>query len=348
MAVGFGIVGCGMIARFHARAIAEVRGARLVGCYNRSAEGAEALAHEFHCSAYLSLPALLADPHVQVVCVTTPSGAHAEPAIAAARAGKHVIVEKPLEISLRRCDAIIAACRENRVLLSAIFQSRFQPAAQRLKRAIEAGRFGRLTLADAAVKWYRTQAYYDQGAWRGTWKLDGGGALMNQAIHSVDLLVWLAGDVAELSAHTATLAHQRIEVEDCAAAALRFQNGALGAIVASTAAYPGSLKRIAVHGSHGSAVLEEDRLVQWEFAKPLAVDRAVQAELSQPSASGGGAADPQAISHAGHAAQIREMVQAIRNGAALSIDGAEARRSVEVILAAYRSARTGRRVQLMH
>ena len=346
MAIGFGIVGCGMIARFHARAIAEVRGARLIGCYNRSPAGAEALAQEFGCQTYGALAGLLADPHIHVICVTTPSGAHADAAIAAARAGKHVVVEKPLEVTLRRCDAIIAACRENRVLLSAIFQSRYQSAAQRLKQAIAAGRFGRLTLADAAVKWFRTQAYYDQGAWRGTWKLDGGGALMNQAIHSVDLLVWLAGDVAELVAHTATLAHERIEVEDCATASLRFRNGALGTIVASTAAYPGSLKRIAIHGSHGSAILEEDRLVQWDFAKSLPVDRTVRAELSQPARSGGGAADPKAIHHAGHAAQIREMVQAIRNGSPLRIDGAEARRSVAVILAAYRSARTGRCVKL--
>jgi predicted dehydrogenase len=289
---------------------------------------------------------MLADPQIQVVCITTPSGAHAEPAIAAARAGKHVVVEKPLEVTLRRCDSIIEACRKHGVLLSAIFQSRFSPAAQALKRAVDAGRFGRLTLADAYVKWFRTQAYYDQGAWRGTWKLDGGGALMNQAIHSVDLLLWLAGDVAEVAANTATLAHERIEVEDCATASLRFQNGALGVIEATTAAYPGSLKRIALHGSHGSAVLEEDRIVTWDFARARAADKPILATLSQSARGGGGAADPASIGHHGHAAQLTDVVRAIRTGASLRIDGAEGRRSVEVILATYRSAQTGRRVQL--
>ncbi len=190
---GFAIVGCGMIANFHARAIADLRGASLVACYSRSPEAVDRFAAEHQCRGYHELAEMLADPAVDIVTICTPSGAHLEPAVAAARAGKHVIVEKPLEITLARCDAMIDACRKNGVMLATIFPSRFHRSSIELKRAVDAGRFGRLTLADAYVKWYRTQAYYDSGAWRGTWELDGGGALMNQAIHSVDLLTWLAG-----------------------------------------------------------------------------------------------------------------------------------------------------------
>ena len=224
--------------------------------------------------------------------IGTPSGAHMEPAVAAAEAGKHVIVEKPLEITLKRCDAIIASCEKNNVKLSAIFPSRFHDSSIELKRAVDAGRFGRLTLGDAYVKWFRTQAYYDSGAWRGTWELDGGGALMNQAIHSVDLLTWLMGPVVEITAHMATLAHERIAVEDTAVATLRFANGALGVIEASTAAYPGYLKRIEIHGSEGSAAMEEEDVVAWDFAKKARGDDAVQQAMASRISTGGGASDP--------------------------------------------------------
>ena len=174
------------------------------------------------CTAYEKLDSLLADPEVDIVVIGTPSGAHLEPAIAAARAGKHVIVEKPLEITLKRCDRIMRECEKNGVKLSTIFPSRFHESSIEMRRAVDGNRFGRLTIGDAYVKWFRTQEYYDSGKWRGTWELDGGGALMNQAVHSVDLLIWLMGPVAEITAHTATLAHQRIAVEDVAMATLKF------------------------------------------------------------------------------------------------------------------------------
>jgi predicted dehydrogenase len=234
MAYGFGIIGCGMISAFHARAIADVRGAKLVACFDTRADAAEKFAGEHDCTAYNELAAMLGDPKLDMVTIATPSGAHLEPAIAAARAGKHVIVEKPLEITLKRCDRIIDACAKAGVQLGAIFPSRFHDSSVTLKRAIDGGRFGRLTVGDAYVKWFRTQAYYDSGAWRGTWALDGGGALMNQAIHSVDLLTWLMGPVVEIRANTATLAHQRIEVEDVAVATLKFAHGALGLLEATT------------------------------------------------------------------------------------------------------------------
>ena len=202
MGFGFGIIGCGMIAKFHARAIADVRGAKLVACFDSFPAAADRLAAETGCRAYHKLDEMLADPAVDVVTIGTPSGAHMEPAVAAARAGKHVIVEKPLEITLTRCDKIIEACRKANVKLSAIFPSRFHDSSQEIRRALDDGRFGRLTMGDAYVKWFRPQAYYDSGAWRGTWKLDGGGALMNQAIHSVDLLTWFMGPAVEIRAQT--------------------------------------------------------------------------------------------------------------------------------------------------
>ncbi len=346
MAYGFGIVGCGMIARFHARAIADVRGARLVGCYSRRAEAAEAFSAEHGCQAHTTLKGMLEDPRVDVVTICTPSGAHLEPAVAAAKAGKHVIVEKPLEITLRRCDRIVEACERSGVRLATIFPSRFHDSSRTLKEAVAAERFGRLTLGDAYVKWFRTQAYYDSGAWRGTWELDGGGALMNQAIHNVDLLQWLMGAVAEVHAQTALLAHERIAVEDTAVAALRFENGALGVIEATTSVYPGYLKRLELHGTAGSAALEEEDIVRWDFAKPHKRDEAIHAAMQRTKSGGGGAADPKAIGHHGHTRQFQDFVDALKKDRPLAIDGREGRKAVEIILAIYKSAESGKAVKL--
>jgi UDP-N-acetyl-2-amino-2-deoxyglucuronate dehydrogenase len=346
MAVGFGIIGCGMIANFHARAVADIRGASVVACYDTFPAAADRLAQSIGCRAYHALPALLDDPRVDVVTICTPSGAHLEPAVAAATAGKHVIVEKPLEITLARCDRIIEACARAGVVLSTIFPSRFHESSRLLKQAIDRGRFGRLTVGDAYVKWYRTQRYYDSGAWRGTWKLDGGGALMNQAIHSVDLLSWLMGPVKDLSARVAMLAHERIEVEDVAMAALRFANGALGVIEATTAAYPGALKRIEIHGSTGSAVLREEDITTWSFARATRADAALLRRMAGKTKTGGGAADPAAIGYHGHTAQFKDVLQAIKTRRPPRIDGPEGRRSVEIILAIYKAAETGRTVTL--
>jgi predicted dehydrogenase len=215
-----------------------------------------------------------------------------------------------------------------------------------LKRAVDQGRFGRLTLGDAVVKWYRSQAYYDSGAWRGTWELDGGGALMNQAIHSVDLLTWLMGPVVEVRARTGLLAHTRIAVEDVAVATVEFANGALGIIEASTAAYPGYLKRIEIYGNEGSAVMEEEDIVKWDFAKATRGDAAIRRQMADRKSTGGGAADPAAIGHHGHRRQFQNVLEAIKRKTTPLIDGPEGRRSVEIILAIYKAAETGRAVTL--
>jgi UDP-N-acetyl-2-amino-2-deoxyglucuronate dehydrogenase len=346
MGFGFGIIGCGMIAKFHARAIADVRGAKLVACFDSFPAAADRLAAETGCRAYHKLDEMLADPAVDIVTIGTPSGAHLEPAVAAARAGKHVIVEKPLEITLSRCDKIIEACRKANVKLSAIFPSRFHDSSQEIHRALDDGRFGRLTMGDAYVKWFRPQSYYDSGAWRGTWKLDGGGALMNQAIHSVDLLSWFMGPAVEIRAQTGLLAHERIAVEDTAVATIRYANGALGVIEASTAAFPGYLKRIEIHGSEGSAVMEEEDIVKWDFAKKGRRDAAVHKQMQSRKSTGGGASDPSAIGHHGHTLQFRDVVDAISKNRDPAIDGPQGRRSVEIILAIYKAAETGRAIKL--
>lgn len=346
MTIGFGIIGCGMIARFHAKAIADIPGAQLVACYSATQASADKFAAETGCKAYTSLDALLADPAVQVVTICTPSGAHREPCLAAAAAGKHVIVEKPLEVTLARCDDMIAACEKAGVILSTIFPSRFHHSSQLLKQAVEQGRFGRLTLGDAYVKWWRTQQYYDSGAWRGTWQLDGGGALMNQAIHTVDLLLWLMGPVASVAAHTSLLAHERIEVEDVAVASLKFASGALGTIEASTAVFPGELKRVELHGTQGSAAMREEDIVRWEFAAKDPGDDALLASMQNKTQTGGGAADPKAIGHHGHTRLFQNVLAALRGEQKLLSDGQEGRRSVELILAIYHAARTGQTVKM--
>jgi len=347
-ALGCAIVGCGLIARFHARALAEIPGTRLVALVSRKPANAKALAREVgvECDSYTSLGPVLSRNDVHVVIVTTPSGAHLEPALAAAAAGKHVVVEKPLEITIERCDRIIEACDRHAVKLCTIFPSRFGDANRALKVAVDAGRFGRLTLGETTCKWWRPQSYYDEGGWKGTRALDGGGALMNQAIHNVDLLLWMMGPATHVTGFTATLAHERIEVEDTAVACLRFASGALGVIQATTSVHPGYPKTIAVHGDRGSAVIEQDDVVRWDMNPETDEDRAVKQRFAQKSGASGGSSNPAAISHIGHARQLTDFVRAIEAGKEPLVDGREGRRAVEVILGVYKSVSTGQTVEI--
>jgi UDP-N-acetyl-2-amino-2-deoxyglucuronate dehydrogenase len=347
--LGCCIIGCGMIARFHKNAIAEVPGAKLTAVVSRSATAAEKFIAETGAvgvAICTDLAAALKRSDVDIVIVATPSGTHRESAVAAANAGKHVVVEKPLEITPERCDAIIEACDRNSVKLCTIFPSRFHDANVALKSAVDAGRFGRVTLGETTCKWWRSQAYYDEGGWKGTQALDGGGALMNQAIHNVDLLLWMMGEATHVFGFTATLAHDRIEVEDTAVAGLRFANGALGVIQATTSVHPGLPKTIAVHGDRGTAVIEQEDILRWDFAAPIPDDEAIRQRFAQKLGASGGAADPKAISHQGHARQFADFAHAIRSGATPRVDGREGRKSVALICAIYESMRTGRVVEL--
>src|SRR5574344_1936484 len=221
--VRFGIIGSGMIAAIHAQAIQSLDNAELVGFYDRNHAAAEKRAGEFHCRAYDSFEEFLADASIQAVTIATPSGTHMEVAIPAAKAGKHILCEKPLEITLEKADAIIRACRENHVLLSPVFPARFSKPVQMIRDAMCKGRFGRMVLASAQMRWYRDQAYYSASAWRGTWSMDGGGALMNQAIHMIDILLYVNGAPETVSAFSGTLTHS-IEVEDNLCAAIKYRN----------------------------------------------------------------------------------------------------------------------------
>lgn len=343
---GFGIIGCGMISDFHSAAISDLDHGQLVAVSSRNADNAKRLTDKYNVEGYTDFNEMLLRDDLDVVCICTPSGAHLEPAVAAAKAGKHVIVEKPLEITLQRCDEIIQACDDADVRLCAIFNSRFTEGSQLIKSTIDSGRFGKLTLGSSYIKWYRSQEYYDSGGWRGTWNLDGGGALMNQSIHAIDLLQYYMGPVKSVQAFTDTLAHERIEVEDAAVAALRFENGALGVIEGTTAAYPGMFKKTEICGTHGTAILEEEDIVKWEFDPELPEDAEIRKKFAQQTDTGGGASDPRAINNANHRRQMENFIKGLETDASHLVDGREGRKSVEIILAIYQSSREGRIVEL--
>ena len=256
----FGIIGAGMIGNFHAKAITEMNGGTLHSVFDLRAEGAERLASQYGVKAYSDIDAFLSDPELEIVTIGTPSGAHLDPALAALNAGKHVICEKPLEINPARIDEMMEAAKANGKTLAAVLNRRFHPALEAFKGAAEAGRFGKITSASCYVKWWRTQEYYDSGAWRGTWALDGGGALMNQSIHTVDTLLHIAGPVKAVRASMGLIAHERIEVEDIVVATLEFESGAMGVIEATTAAWSstGHPARVQVCGTQGSVFLADE------------------------------------------------------------------------------------------
>ncbi len=343
---GFGIIGLGMISEFHAQAIMHIDNASLVAGYDPVKERADAFSKKYNCKGYTDLDEFLRDPNVEICCIATPSGLHLDGAVAAARKGKHVIVEKPLEITPERCRAIIEECKKNSVMLSGIFPSRYHEVSKLLKRAIDEGRFGKITFADAQIKWYRSQEYYDSGAWRGTWEMDGGGCLMNQGIHAIDLLQWLVGRVKEVSAFITTEGHERIEVEDNAAVILRFENGAIGTIEGSTCAYPGFLKRIEVMGTNGSAIIEEEDLVAWKFKDEREEDEEIRKRFRGKTVSGGGASDPSFISYEPHQRLFEAFIKALESDTDPDITGESASKAVEIISAAYESARTDSIIRL--
>ncbi|HYC70492.1 MAG TPA: Gfo/Idh/MocA family oxidoreductase [Opitutaceae bacterium] len=342
--LGFGIIGTGMIAGYHAKAIAQVTGARLVGAASLTADNVRTFA-EKHQLGFWTTKAeeLVARPDIHVVCVTTPSGVHLDPALAAIRAGKHVVIEKPLEVTTARADRILDAADQAGVRVCPIFQARFGQGARTLKAAIDAGRFGRIAVASAYVKWYRAPAYYT--GWKGKLALDGGGALINQAIHGLDLLQWFAGLPEEVSAYKTRVVHRGIEGEDTAVAALRYPSGALGTLEASTACWPGWSRKIEICGETGSVALEDDHLARWEFKDAQPGDDEIRNAKVDPSMrSGAGSAT--AISYEGHLRQIQDLVDALRDRRPLAIEGREGRKAVALVNAVYQSAEQGRPVRV--
>ena len=339
----FGIVGAGLIADFHARAIGDIENARFVACCDTNVVRAEALAKKYGGAAYGSYEQMLKSDDVNVVTIATPSGLHMEPTVAAAEAGRHVICEKPLEVTLERIDAMIEAHEKAGTRLGGIFPYRFNNLMVPLRDAIDSGRFGTITYAGIYVPWWRTDEYYED-SWHGTWKLDGGGALMNQSIHMVDMLCDLLGPIESVQAFTAALAHD-IEAEDTAAAALRYANGALGIIYGTTASYPGQYRRFEITGTKGTAINVENSITLWEFADRRPEDKDIRRQFMKIE-GGGGVADPAAITHENHTRNFKAFLDAMDQGEDFWIDGAEARKAVEVILAIYQSAREGRLVKV--
>jgi UDP-N-acetyl-2-amino-2-deoxyglucuronate dehydrogenase len=340
--LGFGFIGAGAIAHFHARAVAAANGGRLVGVMSRTRATAEkfATAHGIG-FATDDLGQLLAQPGLDAVCITTPSALHLVPALAAIRAGKHLMIEKPLDATIEGTDHILQAAETAGVRVGSIFQARFSDAARHLKAAVDAGRFGRIGLASCYVKWNRTAAYYT--GWKGKIAEDGGGAVINQAIHGVDLLQWFAGMPVEVFAWTTRRVHA-IESEDTSVAALKFASGAFGTLEASTAVWPGFARRIEICGENGSAVMEDDDVVRWEFRTAQAQDETIR-RARETSAKGSGSANPMAIDFEGHLRQIQDFIDGIRDRRPFFIEGAEARKAVALVRAIYDSAASGSTVR---
>ncbi len=321
--IRFGILGCGVIADYHARAIESLPDAELVGVVDNSAERAAVFAEKYGVRVYANYEEMLADPMIDAVCICTPSGMHAKNSLDALEAKKHVVVEKPMALSTEDADKIIRACRESGRILTVICQLRFSEGVQKLKALVEDQAFGRLGLCDLYMKYWRSPEYYAESAWKGTRAMDGGGALMNQGIHGVDALLYILGDAKLLSAKEKTLYHG-IEVEDTAVAMLEFECGALGVIEASTCSYPGFARKIELCGSRGYAVLREDTI-----EKLVIGDLVITDEKNAPLL--GTASDPTAMSYFLHAKQIENFIGAVTGREKLLIDAREGRRAVALI-----------------
>lgn len=336
-----GIVGAGTIGEVHARALEGVNRANVVAIADPREDAGRKLADSCGATWYANYLDLLAQPDIGVVVLGTPSGLHPEQAILAAQAGKHVITEKPMSITHDGSTRMIEAVDRAGVHMAVIFQNRLSRDVYRAKRAVEQGLIGQPILGSASVFWHRTQSYYDaNGGWRGTWALDGGGALINQSIHTIDLLQWLMGGVASVQAHIATLSHQ-IEAEDAASASVRFHSGAVGSILVTTSAQKDHPARVELVGTEGRVTIENNIVTLFEGTGDLSDDLLNDDDLNvvrdwKPNEGFG----------EGHRRQLRLIFEALASGNVPPVPGREARKAVDVILGIYESARTGMRISI--
>jgi len=328
----FAIVGCGMISRFHYEAITRLTEAALTGVYDNVLDLAEKCAMEWGCRAYVSLEDLLDDKNVDAVCICTPSGLHAAAAKKALLAGKHVLIEKPMALTVKDCDELINLSKEKKVTLGTVSQLLYSPSVKKVKQAVDDGILGKIHRADLYMKYYRSQEYYDAGKWRGTWEMDGGGALMNQGIHGITLLYYIMGGISSIYALSKTIS-RRIEVEDTLSAIVEFKKGAIGVIQSSAADYPGFPRRLEINGERGSIALSEDAVIQWSVQGMTDNQDHISPESLTKSY-----ADPARMDTAGHTAQLKNFVRAVRGEELLLVDGAAGRAAVEIVLSAYESA----------
>lgn len=336
----------------HCKDIAEGAGCELAAVCDSSTERREQHCRQYGVRGYATLDELLRDPDVEVVNICTPSGTHAELTIKALRAGKHVVCEKPPDVTVEAVDRMIAAQRETGLKLMVVFQSRFEPLYRAMKDAIEAGRLGRLAGLHGAVDWWRPESYFDSpGNWKGTWALDGGGSLANQGVHTVDVLQWLGGPVVEVYGKFGVYHHQ-VESEDKTAAVLTFANGAIGTLTTATSAYPGLDRSIMVHGGRGSIKVVDDELVHWRLAAETAEaekeeEQRMLAEFGRKQARDAStASDPFAFAKPMHRLQFEAMAEAVRNDTTPPNSIETTRHTVEIVNAVYESGRTGKPVRL--
>lgn len=343
-----GIVGVGAIAGIHAKSIHDIDGAELAAFSNGVEPRVSEFRSEFGGEYYEDFEAMIAEADLDVITICTPSGAHMDATLAALDAGVHVLCEKPLEVDLERAGRMLDAARSSTARLGGVFPQRFNPVVQAAHQAAQSGRLGKVAMAAAYVPWWRDDAYYGPNRWQGTKKLDGGGALINQSIHAVDAMQWLAeaagaGPAVEVTAYTNMLCHnpEHIEVEDVCAAAVRFESGALGVILASTAMWPGGAVRFHIGGRDGSIEVHEDQLVTWRFRDESDADEEVRRRFGGETAEGG-AADPMAIDYSKHTRNIEDFLRAIDEERPSVVEPEEAWKSLAIIRAVYDAAEQGK------
>jgi len=341
---GFGIIGAGVVSEYHARAIEEQSDAKIVAVTSRGREKGEQFAANHKCEYISDLDEMLKRDDIHAVSICTPSGLHAEQAIAAANAGKHIMVDKPMAINLKDATEMIRAARDNNVKLGVIFQKRTEEGPNRVKKAISDGIFGKLIFADASIKYWRNQAYYDSGAWRGTWNMDGGGSSMNQGSHGIDILLYMVGDVEKIYAKTDTMAHN-IEVEDVAIAILTYKNGAYGRLQTSRAVNPGQGNRFEFNGTLGTAVLMEDTVTSWSLTSSKEV-LAEETIKNAASSTGMAASSSTHFANEGFRIQIANLISSTRTGEKLICSGEDGRKSLQLIMGIYESSKRKEEIYL--
>jgi UDP-N-acetyl-2-amino-2-deoxyglucuronate dehydrogenase len=339
--IRFGVAGPGSIGHSHSSAIQQAENAELVSVFGRDEFKTSEFATKYNIAPHTSIDQFLRPGDIDGITIATPSGAHLEIAFAAAQKGIHVLCEKPIEVTEKRAASLIEVCRSSNVKLGVIYQARFDPCTLLAKKAIDEGRLGKILMASCQMRWSRSQAYYDSATWRGTWDLDGGGCLMNQGIHSIDLLIHLVGQPIAVAAFQGPVTHERIEVEDNLSATVRFAGGAVGTIEASTSCSPGFPRRIEISGEKGTICIEDNRIVRWGFTDVLPGDEDVIKQFSAQDGEIGGAADPKAIDAIGHLRIVEDFVCSILEEREPCVSGEDGKKSVDFICAAYESMRQG-------
>lgn len=329
---GVGIVGCGNISGVHAEAIQQSQDGELTAAFSRNSEKCERFSSEYGITAYSDYEAFLKHPGLDVVAICTPNATHLTYGEPAALSGKHVIVEKPIDITVERGRRLMDVCSRQGVKLAVIYQNRFIDTVRWMKQVIEQGELGKIFMVEASVNWFRDQEYYDSIPWRGEYESDGGGTVINQAIHTVDLLLWFLGDIDSLHAFKGTFTHENISVEDNAVAAFRFKSGVIGVFTSSTSVVPPQERKIAVYGSRGTALLEGDSFYHLKSGEDI--DR----KQGGAKKSGGAASPLDGFTPENHRKQYDQILDAVRNDGIPVVSGEESLKSLEFVEALYKSS----------